>query len=69
MNKILNYQYMIDIISNLHSFIDESEIQIKKLYSDFYATQNALKNKHAGAVEQLTQQYNTQHKNVKKRTL
>ncbi|MBQ6980319.1 MAG: hypothetical protein IJQ07_06710 [Clostridia bacterium] len=66
MNKILNYQYMIDIISNLHSFIDESEIQIKKLYSDFYATQNALKNKHAGAVEQLTQQYNAQHKNVKK---
>lgn len=66
MNKNLDYKYMIGLITSIHTFIDESESKIKKVYSDYYSSQNTLKNAQAQEVAVITKQYSAQHEGVQK---
>lgn len=67
MNKNLDYKYMVSLIANIHTFIDNSENLIKKMYSDHHILQNKINSAYSQEIGVITKQYNAQHEGVKKR--
>ena len=65
MSSPINYQLLINIISNLHSFIDEAENSIKAVYANFNNAKNILATRRANDLRQLTNKYNANQNAVK----
>lgn len=65
MNKSINYKFMIGIVANLHSFIDEAENAINTTFANFNSSQNAVVATRAQSLQSLTAQYNARHAGIK----
>ena len=65
MNKSVNYKYMIGIVANLHSFIDEAENAINATFANYNSSQNAATAARSKNLQQLTAQYNAQNSGVR----
>lgn len=65
MNKALNYKYMVEIIANLHSFIDEAEAAINSAFSNYSASKTELVASRTQGLQKLTAQYNARHSGIK----
>lgn len=65
MNKSINYKFMIGIVANLHSFIDEAENAINETFANFNSSQNAAVATRTQSLQKLTSQYNAQHSGIK----
>ncbi len=65
MNKSINYKFMIGIVANLHSFIDEAENAINTTFANFNSSQNAVVATRTQSLQNLTAQYNARHAGIK----
>lgn len=65
MNKSINYKYMIGIVANLHSFIDEAENAINTTFANYNSSQNAVIATRTQSLQNLTNRYNSQHSGLK----
>ncbi len=65
MNKSINYKYMIGIVANLHSFIDEAENAINSTFANFNSSKNAVISARAQGLQKLTEQYKARHAGIK----
>ena len=65
MRKSFNYDLMVDIIANIHSFIDEAETSIQQMVVNFENTKNAVTVRRTKGLQELTAQYNSQQQGIK----